>query len=38
MIENNDKEIILNHLIGIIHVITILKTNIEAKHQNIEDK
>ena len=33
-----DKEITLNHLIGIIHVIPILKTNIEAIHQNIKDK
>ena len=33
-----DKEITLNHLIGIIHVIPILKTDIEATHQNIKDK
>ena len=33
-----DKETILNHLIGIIHVIPFLKTNIEVKHQNIKDK
>ena len=33
-----DKETTLNHLIGIIHVIPILKTNIEAKNQNIKDK
>ena len=33
-----DKETTLNHLIGIIHVIPILKTNIEAIHQNIKDK
>ena len=33
-----DREIILNHLIEIIHVTQILKTNIEAIHQNIKDK
>ena len=33
-----DKETTLNHLIGIIHVIPILKTNIEALHPNIKDK
>ena len=33
-----DKETTLNHLIGIIHVIPILKINIEAIHQNIKDK
>ena len=33
-----DKETILNHLIGTIHVIQILKTNIEAEYQNIKDK
>ena len=33
-----NKEITLSHLIGIIHVIPILKTNIEAIHQNIKDK
>ena len=33
-----DKGITLNHLIEIIHVIQVLKTNIEAIHQNIEEK
>ena len=33
-----DKETTLNHLIGIMHFIPILKTNIEAIHQNIKDK
>ena len=33
-----DKEIILNHLIEIIHVTQFLKTNIEAIHQKIKDK
>ena len=33
-----DKETTLNHLIEIIHVIQILKTNIEPIHQNIKDK
>ena len=33
-----EKETTLNHLIGKIHVIPILKTNIEAIHQNIKDK
>ena len=33
-----DKETTLNHLIGIIHVIPIFKTNIEAIHQNFKDK
>ena len=33
-----DSETTLNHLIEIIHVIQILKTNIEAIHQNIKDK
>ena len=33
-----DKETTFNHLIGIIHVIPILKTNIEAIHPNIKDK
>ena len=33
-----DKEITLNHLIEIIHVIKILKNNREAIHQNIKDK
>ena len=33
-----DKETTLSHLIEIIHVIQILKTNIEAIHQNIKDK
>ena len=33
-----DTKTSLNHLIGIIHVIPILKTNIEAIHQNIKDK
>ena len=33
-----DKETTPNHLIGIIHVILILTTNIEVTHQNIKDK
>ena len=33
-----DEGTILNYLIGTIHVIPILKTNIEAKYQNIKDK
>ena len=33
-----DKETILNHLIGIIHFIPILKTNIEVIHRNIKNK
>ena len=33
-----DKETTLNHLIEIIHIIRILKTNTEALHQNIRDK
>ena len=33
-----DKETTPNHLIEIIHVIQIIKTNIEAIHQNIKDK
>ena len=33
-----DKETYLNHLIAKIHVIPILKTNIEAIHKNIIDK
>ena len=33
-----DNETTLNHLIEITHVIQILKTNIEAIHQNIRDK
>ena len=33
-----DKETTLNHLIGILHVILILKTNIEKIHRNIKDK
>ena len=33
-----DKEITPSHLIEIIHVVQTLKTNIEAKHQNIKDK
>ena len=32
-----DKETTLNHLIEITHVIEILKTNVEAIHQNIKD-
>ena len=32
------KKTTLNHLIGIMHVIPILKINIEAIHQNIKDK
>ena len=33
-----NKEITLNHLIGMTHVIQTLKTNIEKMHQNIRDK
>ena len=33
-----DTEIIPNHLIGIIMVITILSIEIEAIHRNIKDK
>ena len=33
-----DKEFTLNHHIEITRVIQILKTNIEAVHQNIKDK
>ena len=33
-----NKETTLNHLKGIIHIIPILKTNIEVVHQNIRDK
>ena len=33
-----DKDTTLNHLIEITHVIQILKTKIEAKHQNIKNK
>ena len=33
-----DKETIPNHLIGIIHVITILKTNTEVTHQKFKGK
>ena len=33
-----DKETTLNHLIGIIHVMQTLKTNIEVIHENIRDK
>ena len=33
-----DKKTTLNHLIELKHVIRILKTNIEAIHQNIKDK
>ena len=33
-----DKETTLNHLKELTHVIQILKTNIEALHQNIKDK
>ena len=33
-----EKETTLNHLIGIIQVILILKTNIEVIYQNIKDK
>ena len=33
-----DKETTLNHPIGIKQVIQILKTNIEATHQNIKNK
>ena len=32
-----DKETSFNHLIGTIHVIPILKTNLEAKYQNIKE-